>query len=414
MDIATILHLMMGGQTPEQNKGYGITQNVDTSDGGKVYTYYDSDGNPVTDPDRLKAYGKYGGTTPYKPITGLSASFNPAAANYVSQQNNAGFQADYERGIKRKLISEDIRTIPTDLLADPKAPLAANITLNAGGTTAPQLEAARQALEMIRAKVPQARATEAGANAFAETQQALTATQATEAERARFPVTSQILDTRAENELYRTQDEKRRLGLESNLGDTQLSTASINAMIADKLADNRLNLMGALRGTDSNRILAEHYQSSLLSPSPYPYGTSITPQGTFRPGTPDPNFVSKYKMKMAGFNTDTPAIGDTIGKGPTGRIALPISNPTEFGSDRQPINNRAGALPSIGAPVSASVPKGSNINNVSIGTHLTSRPISNTDEFSKALKQRKEVEIDAKLKKFLEQMIQGNGSISMP
>lgn len=372
MDIATILHLMMGGQTPEQNKGYGITQNVYTSDGGKVYTYYDSDGNPVSDPDKLKAYGKYGGTNPYKPITGLSASFNPAAANYVSQQNNAGFQADYERGIKRKLISEDIGTISTDLLADPKAPLAANITLNAGGTTAPQLEAARQALEMIRAKVPQARATEAGVSAQAGTENALNSIQETQDARKRLPVISQYLDAEAGNRLYESQADKKRLPLKDALANNRLGTDSSNAFLSNQLADNRLNYINQLKTTDRNTILAEAYNSGIIPPAAYPYGTSITPQGTLKPGTINPDFVSPLKMKMAGFGQDvSPTVGNTIGKGPTGRIALPISNPTEFGSDRQPINDKAGALPSIGAPVSASAPKGSNINNVSIGTHLT-------------------------------------------
>lgn len=391
MDAITILRLMMSGQTPEQNKGYGISQSIDASDGGKVYNYYDADGNSVTDPDKLKAYGKYGGTNPYKPITGLNAAFNPEAANYVSRQNNAGFQSDIDRNIQRHIIAENLGTLPKDLYADPSAPLAANITLNAGGTTAPQLGDARQALEMIRAKVPQARATEAGITAQAGTERALNDIQETQSARPRIPITAEYLNTRAENELHKTQDEKRRLNLESILGDTQLSTANINAMIADKLADNRLNLMGALRGTDTNRILAEHYQSGILPPSSYPFGTSITPEGNFRPGTVDPNFVSPMRMKMAGFGTDSgQGIGPVIDKGSSGRIALPVSNPKEFGSDRQPINNKTGALPSTGTTVSASAPKGTNINNVSIGTHLTSRPtstlgMSNIDKLKAAI-----------------------------
>lgn len=371
---------MMGGETPQQNPGYGLTQSVDTSDGGKVYTYYDSDGNPVTDPDRLKAYSKYGGTTPYKPITGLTAAINPAAANYVAQQNNAGFQSDVERGIQRHLIAENLKTIPTNLWADSKLPISANTTLNAGGTSSPSLEAAQQAIALMQNHVPQERALAAGAGAQAELENSLNRTQEEQAAGKRFPIVSQYLDTEAGNRLFESQAEKRRLPLKDILANNQLGAASSSALVSNRLADNRLNYLNELGTTDRNRILAEQYQSGILPPSASPFGTLITPQGTFKPGAVDPNFVSPFRMKMAGFNNEAPTVGDTIGKGPTGRIALPVSNRTEFGSDRQPINNRVGALPSTGVPVSASAPKGTNINNISIGTHLTTKPAYNSSK----------------------------------
>src|SRR5678815_1301917 len=132
MDLMTILHLMNAGQQPERNKGFGLTEEKAVPG-----YYFDENGNPIEDESAIKAYKKYGGANPYIPITGLGAAFNPAAANYVSEQNNAGFNAQRAADINTSLGLRRQGTLPPELIsAIASNPKAVN-TLVGGDYTAP-------------------------------------------------------------------------------------------------------------------------------------------------------------------------------------------------------------------------------------------------------------------------------------
>lgn len=347
MSVMDILRLMNGGQTPTENPVYGYKQ---TDDPNGPNVILDSQGTPVYDPDRVKQFqsAQKGGYVdkPYKPITGLAATFNPEAANFVAQNNTAGVRAQSHRNITRGLTGQDLATLPRNYFPNPNLDNNANITLSGGNTSAVGLQGEQAASENILKRLPVSTALLGSVGNEANIQAAKNRLMMEQGESNRMPTAEAIRDSDVVNQLTKSLDLdplvvqhsrnvlKGELGRDPDYNELQnflLKNQQKTANIDSGLLDTKEQALPLLRRTLGNSIIGQAYESNFLPTPTSPYGMRINMDGTIS-GKPQrmPGYVNLTDSMRAKMDTSNGDIAPGI-RIPTRDIdaatGLPIDGP---------------------------------------------------------------------------------------